>query len=46
MADHDIIIAGGGHNGLMCAALLAERGLDVLVLERNAYVGGGVVTRS
>ena len=45
MADHDVIIAGGGHNGLMCAALLADHGLSVLVLERNAYVGGGVVTR-
>lgn len=45
MADHDVIIAGGGHNGLICAAVLAGNGLSVLVLERNDWVGGGVVTR-
>lgn len=45
MADHDVIIAGGGHNGLACAALLARHGLKVLVAERNDYVGGGTVTQ-
>jgi len=45
MADHDIIIAGGGHNGLICAAVLVGAGLDVLVLERNDWVGGGALTR-
>jgi phytoene dehydrogenase-like protein len=45
MADYDCIIAGAGHNGLACACLLAKHGLRVLVLERNPWIGGGVVTR-
>lgn len=45
MPDYDVIIAGGGHNGLICGAVLAKAKLKVLVLERNQYVGGGVVTR-
>ncbi|MBZ0171148.1 MAG: NAD(P)-binding protein, partial [Phycisphaerales bacterium] len=45
MADYDVVIAGGGHNALACAALLVKYGLKVLVAERNEYVGGGVVTR-
>lgn len=45
MSDCDIVIAGGGHNGLICAAMLVREGLDVLVLERNDWVGGGVLTR-
>ena len=45
MADYDVIIAGGGHNGLICAAMLVREGLKVLVVERNDWVGGGVVTR-
>ena len=45
MSDYDVIIAGGGHNALICAALLVKNGLKVLVAERNDWVGGGVVTR-
>jgi phytoene dehydrogenase-like protein len=45
VADHDIVIAGGGHNALACASLLAMNGLKICVLERNAWVGGGVLTR-
>jgi phytoene dehydrogenase-like protein len=45
MAEYDVIIAGGGHNGLACAALLIRHGLKALVAERNDYVGGGTVTR-
>ncbi|MEJ8566191.1 phytoene desaturase family protein [Elongatibacter sediminis] len=45
MSDYDVIIAGGGHNGLICAAKLVREGLKVLVLERNDWVGGGVLTR-
>lgn len=45
MSDYDVIIAGGGHNGLICAAMLVREGLNVLVAERNDWVGGGVVTR-
>ena len=38
--DYDVIIAGGGHNGLTCAAYLARAGVDVLVLEQRHIVGG------
>ncbi len=44
-ADYDVVIAGGGHNALACAALLVKYGVRPLVLERNDQVGGGVVTR-
>lgn len=41
---HDVVIIGAGHNGLVCAAYLAEAGLKVLVLERRNIVGGAAVT--
>src|SRR5580658_3376957 len=41
----DIVCVGSGHNGLVAAAYLAAAGKRVLVLERNAWFGGGVVTR-
>jgi phytoene dehydrogenase-like protein len=37
---HDVIVIGGGHNGLVAAAFLARRGLKTLVLERTERVGG------
>jgi phytoene dehydrogenase-like protein len=40
----DVVIIGGGHNGLTCAAYLAAAGLKTLVLEQNAMVGGAAVT--
>ena len=45
MSNADIIAVGSGHNGLVAAAYLAAAGKKVLVLERNAWFGGGVVTR-
>ncbi|HET9106110.1 MAG TPA: NAD(P)/FAD-dependent oxidoreductase [Steroidobacteraceae bacterium] len=40
----DVLIIGGGHNGLVCAAYLAAAGLKVTVLERRGVVGGAAVT--
>ncbi len=40
----DIVVIGGGHNGLVCAAYLARAGLKVKVLERRGVVGGAAVT--
>ena len=40
----DVLIIGGGHNGLVCAAYLAATGLKVRVLERRHIVGGAAVT--
>lgn len=42
---HEIVAIGSGHNGLVAAAYLAAAGKKVLVLERNAWFGGGVTTR-
>lgn len=42
--DTDIVILGGGHNGLVCAFYLARAGLKVTVLERRGVVGGAAVT--
>lgn len=45
MKKYDAIIIGAGHNGLTNAAYLAKSGLDVLILEKNEYIGGAAVTR-
>ena len=41
---YDVVIIGGGHNGLVSACYLAKAGLSVLVLEKNSEIGGA--TRS
>ena len=45
MSDYEVVIAGGGHNALACAAVLCQAGIRTLVAERNEWVGGGAVTR-
>jgi phytoene dehydrogenase-like protein len=41
---YDTVVIGGGHNGLVTAALLADAGRSVLVLERRDRVGGAAET--
>ena len=41
---YDVIVIGGGHNGLTCGAYLARAGKRVLVLERRHIIGGAAVT--
>jgi phytoene dehydrogenase-like protein len=43
---YDAIVIGAGHNGLVCATLLAKSGKSVLLLEANEQVGGAAITRS
>ena len=43
-ATYDVIIMGGGHNGLVCANYLARAGKKVAVLERRHIIGGAAVT--
>ena len=42
--DYDVIILGGGHNGLVATDYLSEAGLNVLVLERRDLLGGACIT--
>ncbi len=43
--NYDAIVIGAGHNGLTNAAYLAKSGLDVVVVEKNDYIGGAAVSR-
>ena len=41
-----VLVVGGGHNGLICAAYLARAGLPVTLLERRELLGGACVTEA
>ncbi|MEZ0242567.1 MAG: phytoene desaturase family protein [Sphingomonas sp.] len=43
--NYDVVVMGAGHNGLIAACYLAKAGKKVIVLERQAFPGGGVVTQ-
>jgi len=45
MNNYDAIVIGAGHNGLTNAAYLAKAGLNVVLLEKNDYIGGASCTQ-
>ncbi len=45
MNDYDAIVIGAGHNGLTNAAYLAKAGLNVVLLEKNDFIGGASVSQ-
>jgi phytoene dehydrogenase-like protein len=45
MTNFDVVLVGGGHNGLVCATYLARAGKRVVVLEANEQPGGASATR-
>ena len=42
---YDVIVIGAGHNGLVNACYLQRSGLNVLVVEKNDWIGGAAVSR-
>jgi phytoene dehydrogenase-like protein len=44
VSEWDVVVVGGGHNGLVAATYLGRAGARVLVLERRPVVGGAAVT--
>ncbi|RCJ24938.1 beta-carotene ketolase [Nostoc sp. ATCC 43529] len=44
MQEYDVVLIGGGHNGLVCAAYLLKAGYSVLLLEKRSVPGGAATT--
>src|SRR5689334_8969802 len=42
---YDVVILGAGHNGLVAATYLRRAGLNVLLLEKNNYIGGATTSQ-
>jgi len=42
---YDAIVIGAGHNGLTNGAYLAKAGLDVLMIEKNEFIGGATISQ-
>ena len=40
MSEAEVVVVGGGHNGLVCAAYLARLGIDTILIEARPSVGG------
>jgi phytoene dehydrogenase-like protein len=45
MKKYDVVVIGGGHNGLVAACYLQRAGLQVAVVEKNDWVGGAATSR-
>ena len=45
VAYFDVVIVGGGHNGLVASCYLAKAGLKVAILEKNGSLGGATVSQ-
>ena len=42
--EYDVVVVGGGHNGLAAAAYVARAGYSVAVLESQPWVGGAAIS--
>lgn len=43
-AQYDVIVIGSGPGGSACATLLQKRGIKTLLIEKNSFLGGQMVS--